>query len=191
MNATRLLTIALLASAMLLHHAKQARAESAPQLPSEVSGLKSERTALLTSILGTTIPIAAGTALALAHDESSTSDGSDDVAAALIFTGVVFGPSMGHFYADRPGKAFAGIGLRTLSIVGLGAAVAASWDSPSDEANAMAIGSLTLGALVAISDIASAPKSARTHNESMEAHRVSVGLGPVGSAPGVRVAVSM
>ena len=69
-----------------------------------ILGLKSERSAFQQSLYGTIIPI-----------------------PTLILTvpGIWFGPSLGYFYAGRSGRAWAGMGVRTLA---LGCMISSFWN---------------------------------------------------------------
>jgi hypothetical protein len=141
---------------------------------------RSESTALLWSFLATAVPVAVSAPSAFSESGSQ--------GAAWVFLGsLVVGPSLGHFYADRSGRALLGLGIRTAAIVGLVGATTISWDNQSTGGDALALVSLGIGAVSVVWDIASAPASARRYNET---HRLSIGLGPVGSAPGILVAAS-
>jgi hypothetical protein len=95
-------------------------------------GAKSGTTAFALSLLGTAMPI--GAALAM-----SSNDLDDQLAAGLTILGaLVLGPSLGHCYADRPGRALTGIGLRTLALAGITAGAAATWSNDSDAGAAVA-----------------------------------------------------
>ena len=147
------------------------------------SSERSESKALLLSLVATVVP---GTLSALAMSESSENRGAD-----LVFLGsVVVGPSLGHFYAGRPGRALLGMGIRTAALVGLSAAVAISWDEESTGGDGLALASLGIGAASIVWDIATAPASARRYNDTHRENRLSIGLGAVGSAPGILVAAS-
>jgi hypothetical protein len=160
-----------------------------PGDPNASFSKRSESTALLWSLLATVVP-----AVLTAPTTFGESEGSGDGAgAAFIFLGsVMVGPSLGHFYAGCPGRAMAGIGIRTAALIGLSAAIAATWDGDSSGGNVLAFTSLGIGAGFIVWDIASAPGSARRYNESHRRSQVSLGLGPVGSTgvPGVRFAAS-
>ncbi|HEV8129118.1 MAG TPA: hypothetical protein VGQ14_05630, partial [Candidatus Eisenbacteria bacterium] len=95
--------------------------------------------------------------------------------AGFILAGYALGPSVGHFYAGNPGAAMGGIGLRLVPVVGLGAAVSMSWDSPSKAADAVAVGSMALGAAMTVWDIARTTKSVRSYNERITKPQVSLG----------------
>jgi hypothetical protein len=144
---------------------------------------RSESKALLLSLLATAVPAALS---AYAISESEGSEG-----ASLVLLGsLVVGPSLGHFYAGKPGRALLGMGIRSAALFGLAGAVAMSWDEESAGGNTLAVASLGIGAASIVWDIASAPASARRYNETHGENRLSIGLGPVGSAPGILVAAS-
>ena len=143
--------------------------------------MKSGSTAFVLSFLGTAVPVVMGVA-----GSSATSD--DAASGLLVLSAYMVGPSLGHFYAGRPGRAFLGIGVRTLALVGAGAAVATSWDNPNSGSDALAIASLLVGGGSAIVDIAGASGSARAHNEKMRKDRLSLTPALIGPtrAPGLR-----
>ncbi len=134
------------------------------QPPSPLApSLKSGKTALLLSLLGTAVPLAA--TLPFIWESSGTS--LAHTSAVVGVGAIVIGPSLGHFYAGRPGRAFGGIGLRVLA--GAGVAVAglgsgAEGGATSGQA-ALGVAGAIVGAASAIWDIASAPHSARVHND--------------------------
>jgi hypothetical protein len=162
----------LVASLASLPHAARGE-EPAP-------AIKSPSGAFLYSFLGTVVPGAV--ALAASGPE-------DDATALLFLGGAVVGPSFGHFYAGRPGRAFAGIGIRSASVLGLAIAVGTSWDNPNTGSDVLAVASLVVGGGSMIFDIADAPHSARLHNQKANAVRVSVSPAAIGPdhAPGMRV----
>lgn len=77
---------------------------------------KSPRRALALSLAATALPAAVGTAL--------TFDSRHEEGALLILGGVVLGPSAGHWYAGRAGRAALTAGLRA-GLAALGFAVMA------------------------------------------------------------------
>jgi Zn-dependent protease len=101
----------------------------------------------------------------------------------VVGTGaILLGPSFGHFYSDRPGRAFAGIGVRVLAsaavvVASLGGISEAG--TTSGQATLAVIGGIIVGASV-IYDIAEAPHSAQIHND-----RVRRGLAAIGVSPSV------
>lgn len=146
--------------------------------------IKSPQAALMMSLLGTVVPMAL-TAGTLFGESDGPNDGQTE---ALIFLGaVVVGPSLGHFYAGRPGRAFSGMGWRVVGIGGLAGAFAMSWDSGSSGAEPLALISLGLMVTTLVWDIAAAPKSARIHNEKIQKARLSLGMVPVDGQPAVGI----
>lgn len=138
----------------------------------QIPGMKSETTALLLSLLGTVVPMAMSAPFV--HGGSSE-EGSDT--ADFVFLGaLVLGPSLGHFYAGRPLRALAGIGVRTACLFATAAGLALSWDSESTGGAALLVGGLIIGGAAAVWDIIGAPQSARVHNDRLreEEHRVSI-----------------
>jgi hypothetical protein len=152
--------------------ARDARAED------PAPGIKSESRALAYSLGGTALPI--GSAIVL---------GGQGGAAFVVLGGAVIGPSLGHFYADRPGRAMIGIGIRTAALAGLVVAIGSSWENENSDASALAVGSLIVGTASMLADIADAPHSARVHNGKRTEHRFSIE--PWGSrrAAGIRATV--
>jgi hypothetical protein len=124
----------------------------------DLPGAKSGATAFAWSFFGTAIPI--GMAFAVGSQDD------DNPAAGLTFLGaLVLGPSLGHFYAGRPGRALTGIGLRTLALAGVMAGVAATWNGDSDAGAALGYAGVVLGGAVVLWDIVRAPHSAKVRNE--------------------------
>jgi hypothetical protein len=152
------------------------------QIPAEAiaPGHKSATTALLWSFLGTLVPAGAG--IAAASGESS-----DPMPGLVILGALILGPSLGHFYADRPGRAFVGIGIRTLAVAGIGAGFAATWNDSNAGGTALLFGSLALGALSVGWDVIRASHSAKVHNEKQHPGRVAIGIMPVSEARGVQI----
>jgi|GEM_PF-1075998 len=150
----------------------------------ETPGTKSETTALLLSFLGTAT---AGACAPLVFESTSS-----DPAAYVLVGALLIGPSLGHFYAGRPGPAFAGIGIRLLA----GAAVAVGGLAASSEAGTTsgsdaiaAIGAIVGGASV-IYDILRAPHSARVHNDEVRQNRIGFGITPAVGSSGVGLSVA-
>lgn len=144
--------------------------------PEMTAGDRSEHMATLLSLLGTAPALIAAPA---------TFRDDDTAAAPLLLVGsLLIGPSLGHFYAGCPGRAALGIGLRAAAIAGVAGAVSVSWSSDSPGGDALGVVSLMLFAGSAIYDITTASKSARMHNERINARRLKVGvLPPTGSHP--------
>jgi len=146
----------------------------------EIQGMKSGTTALLLSFLGTAVPsVVAG----LEVWEGS----SDSEVPGAIFVGaLVIGPSLGHFYSDRPGRALVGIGIRTLAGAGVAAAILGESDEGDDnDLEALGIVCAVVGSAAAVWDIVDAPHSAHVHNEQLRATRVGMGLIPTSDGVGL------
>lgn len=127
------------------------------QAPTAEIQRKSGGKALALSLFGTLLPVAMGAL-------SASGDGSD-AGAVLAVTGVVLGPSLGHFYAERPVYA---TGMAVLR----GGAVVAALSGTSCETNCdnrAALSVLTgLVALVSVYvDIATAPGAVRARNRRL------------------------
>jgi len=101
------------------------------------------------------------------------------VPGAAIVGALIIGPSLGHFYAARPGRAFLGIGIRTLAGVGIAAAFADELGEGTDHPHA-ALGGIgaVLGGVSLAWDIARAPHSAQVHNDHVRESRRTIGIAP-------------
>jgi len=157
--------------------AQAARAQESPpaKAPAVTSnepapGRVSEGAALWLSLAGTAVPIVAAIEIANYDDRSRTPAGS----TVLSLAGVLVGPSVGHFYARRPGRAVVGIGIRTLALGGAVAAIGAAWNDESSTAAGAAVLALGVGVMSVFIDIVAAPDSARKHNEEVERGRAEV-----------------
>jgi hypothetical protein len=145
----------------------------------DLPGAKSGATAFAWSFFGTAVPIGMAFAVGSQDDESA--------AAGFTFLGaLLLGPSLGHFYAGRPGRALTGIGLRTLALAAVTAGVAATWNNESDAGDAAAYAGLALGGAVVLWDIVRAPHSAKVRNEQ---RRRSAAVAPVLSPDGSGIRV--
>lgn len=145
-------------------------------------GFKSGTTALLWSLVGTMVPVGAGVLAASLAAEGSNSP----TPGLLLLGGLLVGPALGHFYAGRPGRAFAGIGIRTVTLAGLLGGFAASWNNNAG-GDQLLVAGLMLTATAVVWDIARAPHSAEVHNRTIQPGRVTVVVGPLHNAPGVRL----
>lgn len=157
-----------------------AKEQVSPKSPGTATGL---------AVGGLLVPAAFITLLAT----SDGSGGGGEAATALfMFGGTIFGPGLGHAYAGDSGRFWKGAGLRTLAWGGFIAALAASWDNPdASGAGAVAVGSMALYLVSAVSDIVTADDSVRRYNERVEASRVSLSptWQPRDDAVGLQVAV--
>jgi hypothetical protein len=157
--------------------------------PGSTSYEKSERTAFLGSLL--TTAVLGGAAILVktsTGDENSQSDLG--TTTALGIAAYLAGPSIGHFYAGRPRRAWAGIGVRGLIGIGFTAVGASTIDEDSNnDQDALLVGLLIVGAGAMVFDIVTAPHSAHVHNEKVR--RMSISPASVGGAPGLRVDVGL
>jgi hypothetical protein len=152
---------------------------------SRIPGTKSETAALLWSLLGTVVP--AGAALLMAPSEANASN--EGAVPSLVFLGsALIGPSLGHFYSGRSGRALTGIGIRTAALAAMIAGVAAAWNGNGGGDELMVAG-LAVGGTVLAYDIIRAPHSARVHNNTIQAARIAVGL--THSSNGPRLGLGM
>jgi hypothetical protein len=157
----------------------------APSDPEELPGIKSERSALLISVLGTATAAACAP---LVFESNGT-----EAAGFVLVGALVLGPSLGHFYAERPGTAFAGIGIRLLA--GAGVAIAAltegSEGGATSASNAIGAAGVIVGGASILWDIARAPHSARVHNDHVRQRRISFGITPSVGPAGVGLSASV
>ena len=131
---------------------------------------KSSSSAFLWSLGGTLVPWAV--IVAVSSDSSP--------APALLATGgIVVGPSLGHFYAGRPGRAWKGVGIRLGALAVITAGIASCFRDlfEADCGGGASLALVGSGLFIASSvyDIATAPASARRFNRE---HPV-VGVVPV------------
>src|SRR5262245_56687223 len=150
-------------------------------------GMKSGATAFWWSLLGTAVPVGTASIGLYRNDQSS------NVTGAVLVGGLIIGPSLGHFYASRPAPGLIGIGIRTLATAAVGAGVGAALDdSNMSDFAVLGVTGAIVGTASVIWDIASAPHSARVHNERAQRGHTTLGITPsMGSAGlGLRAAVS-
>jgi len=179
-------------AAVLLRHESAAHPSLLAQ--ERTPGLKSGRTALLWSLLGTAVPAAAAS-----YDVYRTDSSDSHVPGIVLVGALLLGPSLGHFYASHPRRALTGIGMRALpAAAGVGAFFyfngiddsAGTHSHPELGQGLFAVGLALAGASLAW-DIIRAPHSARSHNDEVLGRRQSPGITPeVGPAGfGLRVDV--
>jgi hypothetical protein len=151
----------------------------------ELPGIKSGTSALLLSALGT----ATAAACAPLVFESN----GPEVAGFVLVGALVLGPALGHFYAERPGPALAGIGIRLLAGAGVayGALSEGSEAGATSTSNAIAAAGVIVGGASILWDIARAPHSARVHNDQVRQSRLSFGITPSAGAPGMGLSVAV
>ena len=151
----------------------------------ELPGIKSETSALLFSVLGTATAAACAP---LVFESNGT-----EAAGFVLVGALILGPSLGHFYAERPGPAFAGIGIRLLAGAGVayGALAEGSDGGATSTSNAIAAAGVIVGGASILWDIARAPHSARVHNDQVHQGRMSFGLAPSMGATGMGLSVAV
>ncbi len=178
MMETRFALVVLLGVFLVASPRPASAGEAAP-------GTKSETRAFLCSFLGAAVPIGAGALVASTRDPWE----GNGAAPALVIGGCLVGPSLGHFYAGRPGHALVGIGIRSAALVGAAFAVGSSWENENTGSDILAAASLVVGAGSMIFDVAEAPHSARAHNAKALKPRACVAPAMVGRdrALGLRV----
>ena len=132
---------------------------------SEQNQLKSENTALLSSLAATAIPVALGGTLLFGN--------SAEAGLALVSMGIILGPSTGHFYANHKGRGFAGIATRIVIVAGAtGIGCIMDKDAHPDVSGLAILGMMIIGGAISslhgIYDICTAPSSVRNYNESLK-----------------------
>lgn len=151
--------------------AQEPAAVSSGSAEERIPGIKSGTTAFLWSFLGTALPAAAGS-----YDVYRANSSSSIVPGIVVVGALVLGPSLGHFYAARPGRALVGIEIRTLAGVGILTAVflGVSENSANDSARyseTLSIVGFALGGASLAWDIIRAPHSASVHNDQVRKGR--------------------
>jgi hypothetical protein len=148
----------------------------------------------LWSLIGTAVPALAGS-----YDAYRAESSDSDVAGIVLVGALLIGPSLGHFYADRPRRAFVGIGIRTVTA----AAGAAGFfyfngmDDSAGEHSNPELGQTLAGVAVALVgaslawDIIRAPHSARVHNDQLLQARGSIGVAPSVAPAGLGLRVEI
>lgn len=171
-----------------LSHAALASASTTANAAEAFPGMKSESTATTYSIGGTVVPMLAGAAVA-SVDNRDTGDGA---AAVLILGGYITGPSAGHFYAGRPGRALLGVGIRSAALVGTVYALTDALDEDGDSSPFLGTVCLLGGVSSMLIDMGDAAKSARIHNEKTRERRMGVAPALIGRGrtPGARIRVA-
>ena len=94
---------------------------------------------------------------------------------AFALPGFVLGPSLGYFYADMPGRAWRGIAIRSVGVIGMASAFAWSFsdfdfgENSSNNDGAAILFFTSAGVLVfsAVYDIATIRKAVRNKKASM------------------------
>jgi hypothetical protein len=160
---------------------EKAEADSSRSHEEELPGFKSGSTAFWWSFLGTAVPCVVSGVAMYAHDPNNSA--SMVGAEVAMIGGLLIGPSLGHFYAARPGRAFVGLGIRTLGIVGLTVAGAEMLsEGPHDMATSTAeILGVTCGVVAALDvfwDIGRASRSAEDHNRELRRAPMSFEIAP-------------
>ena len=155
---------------------------------------RSPNRAFAYSLLGTALPVGVGGGTALGKNELSGG-------AVVAIGGAVIGPSLGHFYAQRHGRAIRGIVVRGLAAGMVAIALDSSQSRDDDRISsqcgtgcaALFVGGALLGSVFLVADVGEASRSARIHNETA-AGGVRLGVsslaGPIAGAPGVGVRIT-
>jgi hypothetical protein len=137
------------------------------------------------SIGATLIPAVAGIALDNRHDATS---------ATLVISGVMLGPSVGHWYAGKVFTRGAAMRLLGAGIIGVGFLAAKKYpendgDFIDDRGLGIAIGGTVVIVLGALVDWGTAGESARKRNERITPTVTAIKT-PTGSTPALGLAGS-
>jgi hypothetical protein len=152
---------------------------------------RSETRALVWSLAGTAIPIAAGIAVVAARHRNTrtgepANEAYDVVGGALIGLGLGVGPSLGHFYSGKLGWVIPRVLVGSAALV-----VGASQDDWDAGAGVLLVGGAAV-TILAVRDIATAPAAARSHNRRDTASVVLLPLlGGVRPKMGVGLRIAM
>jgi hypothetical protein len=145
---------------------------------------KSPEKAVRSSLLATVIPVAAGGAMLWAGLKSEGNyEILTGVGAVTGVLGVAVGPSVGHAYAERPGRGAAGVGLRLVTSLAGSLLTLVSvrnvevYDAPDrTDATGLTLGVILFGvtAISAVHDIISAGDSAKEYNSKRSATTIQM-----------------
>jgi hypothetical protein len=126
------------------------------------------------SVIGTSVPVIAGTVVALT-DNSDNESGQTGIGLSIVALGAIVGPGLGHFYADNGPKGLSGVMIRGLGVSAMvigGTAAAENGSgifSGEYEAGALAtimvFGGAVVVAVSAFNDIASVDDSVEEYND--------------------------
>jgi hypothetical protein len=138
-----------------------------------ISHNKSEARAFSYSALGTIATIVPGILIARKNQEITPTSG------VLLATGYLFGPGVGHIYANNSSRFWIGSGIRFSAVLLFlyGASNVDIFDSSNsnDEAAAVGIlGGMALGAFGIFRDFATVDNSVREYNERLETSQFSI-----------------
>jgi hypothetical protein len=148
---------------------------------------KSPALAVTLSTIGTLAPIAVGIWMVDRNSQqdgqgNSRFDSGDEIGAALIVTGAIMGPALGHFYAHEKGLFWYRLGIGAAA----GTIALTAKDDPA--VIALVAGGAAVG-IMGVMDIIRTPEAVRRFNA---AHAVQARVAPaimngkVGLAVGVR-----
>jgi Na+/proline symporter len=170
--------------------AQSSFAQESQQAPSPDIKLKSESTAFTLSLVGAAVPLTLLSLAAILDNSSS----ADDV-AILAWAGMLslpIGPSLGYFYGGLPWRGLLGIGVRTITGLGLIATIWAIFDPA--EVSAGALGFIVGGLCAAniVYDVASVKGAVRKRNVRTQEKSLAIVplLNPRSKAVGIQVQFS-
>ncbi len=136
--------------------------------------MKSEKKAMILSVVGTIVPLAVSASYLLAHDPSSTQ--ADMASISMLFAPL--GPSLGYFYAGATGRALLGLGIRLAGLAGIIGGTM-GLDASGDETlmKVFIAGGIGVAVASTIFDLAGLDKAVRRHNAKVQG--LQMALAPV------------
>ena len=164
------LVVASLASPLRGQDSRESRDRLRPPVK-----MKSEKTALAWSVVGTLAPLAVSASYFVTHDPSYL---HADVAAIGMLVAPL-GPSLGYFYAGATGRALLGLGIRLAGLAGMigGSYGLDNYDSNETLMEAFIIAGAGLTLASTVIDLAGVKKAVRRHN--LKAQSVQMAIAPV------------
>ncbi|HSA95814.1 MAG TPA: hypothetical protein VLJ16_07175 [Acidobacteriota bacterium] len=161
-----------LASPLRADESRPSRGELRPPVR-----LKSEKTALAWSVVGTLAPLAVSTSYLLAHDPSYA---HADIASVGMLVAPL-GPPLGYFYTGATGRALLGLGIRLAGLAGMigGSYGLDNYDSDEDLMRALIIAGAGATLVSTLIDLAGVKRAVRRHN--LRAQTLQLAFAPVAS----------
>ena len=148
--------------------ARESQQESSPSIK-----LKSEKTAMTLTLLGTLIPW--GLFLQGMGEDHSPDAEFREILAIGGFFAIPIGPSLGYFYAGSTWRGLAGVGIRVVGLAGFIGAVAISWTgSEHSAAGGLALISSGLVLASSVFDIVQVKNAVRRHNLSIQGKGLAI-----------------
>lgn len=161
----------ILVSFLLVPSVANAKSMFEESFEREQRELKSEGLAFTMSLAASTIPVVMGGAF-LSERSGNEVRVNGRLALSLASTGIILGPSTGHFYAGQTGRGIKGVAIRSGILAGtIGIAYMATTGGHSDVKDLIAYGAFIIGGIISslhgIYDICTTPSSVRKYNESL------------------------